>query len=608
MRSFNLALLGLKTFAGNEPPPTPDPVPSDMFYTTLSVSNGTANMFVRTPEDLDNPPDGGWPLIVFWGGDGTDNNTTTEVGDQAMSTSDNFTYTYATGSLGTNRRIASTTLKIKVNDVVVGTGRFGGTIEGEGIVEGSFSVTSNSTTVSVEFDSDQTGNTVEVTFVHSTMFYEGAPLYVNLGDTLDERVIFVAIQQISDNVSHTASYLHNVVTYIYNNYDLNTNRIYQSGLSRGGLAISTGARIEEQWRFYIDTSDGVVYSTDDTGRIESGVAAFTWATATISGTYTNVANYKSGIALVHSTGDGTVGYGANTLAQTWGAESLREYPYIWSPEENWHNATLWHTNMYNRKYRTDASGTAFWDWVDFSCRYSLDDLENAELAMQQAEKRRNNDWRDWDDWKYAALKISQLGASSEKTALESRLTSLRTAIGGTIWIIVHGNASVSNSPYYEVNSMTNHADDQTVSNLVDTGGTTHSGTSIGTGDNSRTGTFQAAVSNNSGVNNAGNFPVEYNGAGAVAALSGGGTIPMSLDGFASGTYTLRVYLNARTATTFSMVLNSVTKEVYGQNNSLLGYIEYTGLSETDIEDYTINLVDTTGTNHFMTVTELIKTA
>jgi hypothetical protein len=584
------------------------PFPADFIYTTITVGDGEANAFVRIPKNPQSPPTGGWPVMVFLGGDGSDVSTTVVTNLPMTASGDNLTY-FVSSSVPQNRRM-SKSVRIKVNGEVQGYGQFGGGITGSAISTGTMGNVGSSATgaFSVTFTSSQAGNNVTLDYVYSEMLYEGAPLYVNLGDTLDDSMIFIAIQNAQGDTNHNSDYVHNSIKWAYNNYDINIKRLYTSGLSRGGVSLANAGIFEDLYKFYIDDATGDVYLSPAAGRTETGIAATSWATADYTPTYTNSGSYNMAIALVHGADDQTVTEETNLFQNLWGTLTTKNYPFYYVPTTVGHSATLWHTNFYNRKYRTDAAGAAPWDWIDFARRYSYDDLESAELAMQQAEKRRYGTWRDINDWRFAALKISQLGASAEKTALEARLSTLRTAIGGVFYTIVHSTGSVSNSPYYDVNVMTNHADNQSITNLVDIDGTTHSGTSFGIGDNPRTGTYQDVIPNTAGVNNAGNFPVEYNLAGAVINLTGGGSLPIETSGFESGTYAIRVYVMSRTATDVGATINGVTKNIGSKQNSLIGYVEFDGLSPAQFANYTVNFVDAAGIAYFMTITEIIKYA
>ena len=60
---MNLLLLNiLRNATGSTPPPTPEP--ASFYHDTITVADGNANAFIYQPEDIDNPPAGGWPLII----------------------------------------------------------------------------------------------------------------------------------------------------------------------------------------------------------------------------------------------------------------------------------------------------------------------------------------------------------------------------------------------------------------------------------------------------------------------------------------------------------------------------------------------------------------
>ena len=56
-------IIGLGFISGGDTPPVV-PTPADFYHDTITVADGNANAFIYQPEDIDNPPAGGWPLIT----------------------------------------------------------------------------------------------------------------------------------------------------------------------------------------------------------------------------------------------------------------------------------------------------------------------------------------------------------------------------------------------------------------------------------------------------------------------------------------------------------------------------------------------------------------
>ncbi|HRG11396.1 MAG TPA: hypothetical protein PLJ08_22670, partial [Cyclobacteriaceae bacterium] len=386
-------------------------IPADFYRATQSVSDGNANIFVFQPEDIDNPPTGGWPLVIFFGGDGTSNNNTTVVSNQALSTSDNLTYTHSP-SLGGFRMMVSS-IRVKVNSVEVGRGYIGGTITGTGLSGSVTSYDDGTPNVSITFTSSQAGNTVTYDYIYSTVFIEGPMRFANLGENFDNRAVVICIQNIGNTVDYERDYFDNTVTYAWNNFTINPNRSAW-GISRGGRQIidqfSNGANtsvLKTRYQFWIDEAAGTIHTSAGAGRVESGLASLVVGTASYGGSFT-AANYTDiGMAIVHGTSDGTLTNSTPSFAAT--MTSNNEPPYIYNVRGGFHDTNVWDNNCYNRS-------TAVFDFVDFTFKYSRNDLERATLFVEQAEKRRLNTEKDIIDYRHALRQVNALSSSAEKTA------------------------------------------------------------------------------------------------------------------------------------------------------------------------------------------------
>jgi hypothetical protein len=572
----------------------PEPVAADMFHDTITVTDGTANIFVRTPEDLDNPPTGGWPLMLWYGGDGTANSATTVVSGQAMSTSDNLTYTFA--SSVQRRRVVAKTVRVKVNGTEVGFGQFGGSITGTGIstgtVGGDLASTSNAT-FSVTFSSSQAGNTITLDYVHSAMFIEGVPQMVNRGDDLDERCIFIAVQNIGGAVDYERDYFDKVIEYAYNEYDINIKRISTTGLSRGGVFIletsadagSDNSLYKTRFQFWVDNTTGEVFTSSGAGRTETGLSAAAVAAPAYGAGFNFTNSQRMKKAVVHGTADGTVANVSYQIANAANLLGLIERPQILNLWNVGHNTDCWHTGFAHREFATGGiPQTAGWDYVDFLLKYSYNDLECATLHVEQAEKRRYGTERDIIDYRKALRRVNLLGASDEKTALLSRLAAVRTAIGGTYYLVNFHNFG-NDAPSPPFNNMTTMNGTPTLSNISDDEG---NATAIDLSlSNSHADATAARLtwSNRSA----------YVGGLAEKASNSGFKVISTNSTFAftslpAGTYNLRIWTNENTGnwTTkaeLSVTINSVTKTKFSVD-TLIGYMEYTNLSTSDLASFT----------------------
>jgi len=597
---------------------SPVPDSSDLTHDTITVSGNPVNIFIYEPEGLNLMSSA--PVLISYLGDGTDDNNTVVSTDEAMSTGDDLTYTKAlsladgSGNTG-GRRIVAKSVVVKVNGTPVGYGQFGGSITGTGISTGTCgSLTSTTPTISVTFSSSQSGNTVEVSYITSAVFIEGAPWYMNEGDHFDNKGLVVFVQNRGNNTDLAAGYFDEVIKYLWNNYTINPNRIGETGLSRGGRqatradqAVGMGAR----YKFWITNSTGVVVTSDPGDPInytESGLCAVSAAATQYGGTYT-LANYAGiGVAIVQGTADSTLVNGNPNYAGLWGADAgLSEYPYLLNLYNINHTGTVWHNNFYNRLFRPGGAGTAKWDYADFHWKYSRNLEECATLFVELAEDKRGSEAYQIINYREAVRKVSELSSGATKTALEGRLATLKTDLDGDItWrlIIAHGTSTVnySGSGY---NTMTSHTDNQRVDDLKDDNNNTLSGVDFFIGNNPITSNFQAEIGSNRGRNNAGGFPKDVNRSGFRVAQASG-TCPMGFDGLPSGTYRLRVYANEGSGSwaqrELTATINSQSVTQFFQGNSLYCYAEWTG-SHTDFASYSL---ETTNGELYVTATELVR--
>lgn len=576
------------------------PTVADFYLDNVTVSDGTANIFIREPANVASPPTGGWPVVLWYGGDGTDNNNTTTVTGQSLSTGDNLTYTFAS-SVPANR-ILGKSIVIKVDGTPTGYGQFGGDITGTGISSGSFgdAVSSSNATCTVTFSSSQAGSSITLDYVYSAMLYEGLPFTVNQGDDLDERCIFVAVQNVSDNLDYELDYFDNVVEHIYNLYTINPKRISVTGLSRGGVfcietsgtAGSNNSVLKTRYQFWIKTSGtglGAIVTTDplDANYTESGLASIATAAPAYGAGFT-YANYtRIGIAIVHGTSDGTISNVSYSIAAVGNTFGLIERPQILNLWNVGHNGTCWHTNYAYREFATGGvSATAGWDWVDFVLKYSYDDVEAATLHVEQAEKRRYNTEKDIIDWRKANRRVELLSASAEKTALQSRLSTLYSTIanGGTYYLVnFHNFGNSAASPPF--NNMTTMNGSQTLSNINDEEGNASVIDLTLTNSHASAGGARLTWSNRTAYLGGLDEYADNSGFKVISSAStfAWGSLP-------TGTYNMRIYTNENTGnwTTeaqLSTTVNGVTKTKFSPD-TLTGWIEYTGLSETQIASWT----------------------
>lgn len=587
-------------------PPTPDSE-AQIVHATVDIGSGNlANIFIREPEGLNNMTS--VPVLLSYLGDGADNNATTSVTGAALASGDTFTWTATLGNTG-NNRVLSTSVIIYDDGVEIARGQIGGQIRGTNVSVGSVALTTASSALTITPSVALSGS-ITVDYTHSSVFLEGLPLTMNQGDSFDDYGLVVAVQNRGNDTDMAVAYFDAVITYLYNNYTINTNRISATGLSRGARQLvraSMAFSVETRRVFWINESTGAISATDlGAGYVASGLASVSAATSDFGSTYTNINSYKMGVAAVQGTSDATLTNAFPSAAATWGGNTTaKEYPYLLNLFGVGHSATVWHTNFYYRKYRTDQAGTATWDYIDFHRKYSFDDEECATLFVEQAEKRREGDEHDIFDYREAVRKVGQLSSGAVKTALEARLVTLKATLDSEIvWraVINHTNGSISASG--NVNQQTTHVDNARVDDLIDDNGNTLTGIDWFIGNNPLTSAYESEFGSSRGYHNVSGFERTVN---RVGMKIGSSVCPVGFAGLPSGTYTLRIYHN-ETSGTFSQIeltatIGGVTATGYSQYNRMTGYLEWTGLSAANLANFDIgrNTADT-----YVTAVELIR--
>lgn len=271
---------------------------------------------------------------------------------------------------------------------------------------------------------------------------EGVIDYINLGDKPPG--IIICAPQIPSGDYAVAAQFTDVMTYMTTNYRVNSNRVYVTGLSRGGfmcrLLMATAPTNVTAFLSFAGTTNTI-----------------TWSSLT-----------DKGVWLHHGTADATVAPSEFTAMSNANVSTLDMNisvltTFYYSVD---HTATVWNTNGYNRRDRTDATGTAVYDWVKWVKKFSLDQTERASLHVNYAESESTI-----EDYRLALIQVNALSAGSTKTALLDRLTTLKSSLdgsGGKRYLIDHGTSTQTTSG--NINNMTAHTAGASISSLVDDAG------------------------------------------------------------------------------------------------------------------------------------------
>jgi hypothetical protein len=413
-------------------PPPAEPAEPTMLYTTYNkTSGGSEDLVIYLPEGYGDDPAEEYHTHFFYHGDGGDG-TFSHVTAASMSTGGSNLYTITGANTG-SRRILYSTIIIKVAGVEVARCRrlmngTSGEIYSTGAIDditGSVAISSASSAISVQFPGAP-GGAVTIDYKHSALFEAGLPMYLNRGTYDWEKTIAVMVQKALNNTVYIkADHYTDLRNYMIANYQVDTNRITVSGLSRGGYFCAALA---------VDNA------------IRPNIAAF----MINSGSTVSVADWNTmsdkGFMYIVGQNEAAEGYppGANSILNNCGALTMHNYPGSVFVQNTGHTGTVWNTNCYNKDF-------AQFQFTDFLRVWSLDYNEQAELHVEMAEERLTNINR----WREAVRAVYFLPAGALKTELEGRLAVVKTAIdaGKRRWVFDFGT-TVDTQTYLSVNHLT----------------------------------------------------------------------------------------------------------------------------------------------------------
>lgn len=282
----------------------------------------------------------------------------------------------------------------------------------------------------------------------------GPPKYLNAGDRPTGMVIFcpqVAINTWEPNWVEAAR------TFMINNYNVDANRFYLTGLSLGGSGTAkyVGQNPDKVAAFLIATGDTQFIRNGAEDNVINGVRV-----ADVPGWF------HAGVA------DTTISFNNGYSWMTAGNALTPKPTYTPLVNSYWgkgHNSGLWDTEVYNRKNRTDTSGTAKFDLYEWFKRFKINDLTfNATSHVAVAETTVLTDkTAAWNDYRIALRLVNLMSAGPSKTSLLSRLSTVKSSIQ-TDWKVVElsfGSTAISG-----LNILASVNDNQSANNMTDVDG------------------------------------------------------------------------------------------------------------------------------------------
>ncbi len=264
------------------------------------------------------------------------------------------------------------------------------------------------------------------------LYRTGPTKYLSEGDKPSE---FIIVAPQLANGSWTNSKIDLARVYATTNYKVDPTRLTLVGISIGGTGTGTYAMT------YPDRLADYIVSTGNlnswgAGDIPiNGVRPIDVPGYFLSGVQDSVVSGLNG---------------ANYMDFANDQNPKPKYPFlnhlIWGGV---HSRSVWDDNLYNRKYRTDAVGTAKFDWIeDIAKRYkTVDYIFNASAKVEIAETS-----LDLNKYLEALRLVTLLPASPSKVLLQSRLTLVATNIRNNHrnFILSFGPTPAINGPYNNI--------------------------------------------------------------------------------------------------------------------------------------------------------------
>ncbi len=394
---------------------------------------------------------------------------------------------------------------------------------------------------------------------------EGTGWFLNQGD--EPSGVLIALPQLpflSANNDFLATDFDDVMTFMTSNYRVNINRIYVTGLSRGAF----GTRHCLQ-----DRASQVAGSVLVCGNVDTG---WNWSGTTGDG------QSDIGHFWINGTNDSTVTNGQLTILA--GANSSafnRNIPVdTLSIHNGDHNGAVWNTYCYNRSERTDASGSAPFDYVRYLKRFSKDQTERATLHVEHAEYTLNI-----NDWRLARVQVDVMTGAT-KSILLTRLATTKILICRLYCHLWKPAATVTTgTSIYYCNNQSTHTAGASISNLIDDeNGSSSIGFTIV--NQFASSGREGSISSNRNRGRYFGYERTHNTDGMTISTSvTGGTCKFTGLNNAK-LYDIRIFHSTAssfaTNATIRTTINGVVKTQYSECNNTL-YVEYLNISPTSSE-------------------------
>lgn len=453
---------------------------------------------------------------------------------------------------------------IKVAGVQVATGK-NGVITGTG-VSGTYDRNDGTgAAYSVSFTSPPASGSVTFSCTISDLIQEGTyPGIINAGDnpsTFEDgrptkcMIFFPQISRASGGFVMTTEW-DDIIDYLSTNFRVNQNRLYATGFSLGGDA-STFALFQR-----VDEVAAVMPVSTGTNSTIPAASSSVWLQTSDIGKF-----------WIHGTADTTGDITAPAIMANSCNKDL-EFPV--QTKMFWNVTHSDNAICYNRKNRTDATGTCPFDFIDILCKFSRDAEERATYFTEWAQYT-----QDTGDYRLAKRQVDNLPGSAVRTALLADLATLKSAIGTYIMIDIGTSSRQTFN-----NNITSAAAGTTIANALDDNGASTNISVTLTNASAPAATQGMAVLQSNRLRGR-QFGFEYNtGIDGMVVDAGGtmGRITLAGSGLTGKTLIVKPYFAASTPlfsnrAEMECTVQGVTKQHYVELNNF-DHMKFTGVTQS----------------------------
>lgn len=557
------------------------------FNHVFSATTGDRGLLFLPDGYFSNTDDYG--LIIWYHGQGQRGQP--QDVSYTIGTGNGSTTVFSGNLTNSGARVLHSSVIIKVAGVQVATGK-DGVITGTGVTGTYDRNDGSSAAYSVTFSTAPASGTITFVCTISDLLQEATyPGILNSGDNPsyfeDGRPTkcMIFCPQISRPSSAggfvTTTEWDDIIDYIATNFRLNQNRIYPTGFSLGG-------DMEERILAQRPTEYAAMLACSTGDNLVPAASSGVWLQSTDRGKF-----------WIHGTSDTT---GTITAPAMMANSCNKDLEFPVQTKMFWQITHSDNAICYNRKNRTDATGTCPYDFIDLLCKFSLDSEERARYFVEWAQYT-----QDTGDYRLARRQVDNLTAGAVKTELDGYLVTLKATIGN--YIIV--DFGTSGQQTFN-NNITSAAAGTTIANLKNDAG---SNTSISLTLVNASAPSPGMATMQSNRLRGRQFGFEYNtgiDGMLVDAVGTVGKLRLAGSGLTGHTFTIKPYFAASTPlfsnkAEVEVTIGSDVQVLYVELNNF-DFLTFTGVSpsggQIDI-DFRVNQTGATERSLYLQALEIV---